>query len=145
MNTEYVSTLTRAQKLKLTREAFDRLHVLNNIDWNSHREKIHALCCEEEKGHRGWGPDFAKYHPTAASVSDCARIFTVKRIAEYLIGERMPRGKMFLHCQKSAFYAAGLVDEYRKQIRKAWRGLDVKELAALDYCEFVSEPKEVAA
>lgn len=137
MSNEYVSTLTRAQKLKLTREAFDRLHVLNNISWSSHQEKLLDLCSEEERGHRGFAPDFAKHHHGAASVRDCARVFAVKRIAEYLSGHRMPRGKDYLHYQKSCFYAAGLVHEFRKEIRKAWRGLDVKALTELDYSEFV--------
>lgn len=124
-------------KLKLIREAFDRLAFLNNIDWCNHREKLHELATAEEKSHRGWGPEFAKYHPGAISAADAGRLFAVKRVAEYLNGERMPRGKDYLHFQKSAFYAAALVHKHRKEIRKAWRGLDVKAIGALDYCEFV--------
>jgi hypothetical protein len=66
-------------------------------------------------------------------------MFAVKRIAEYLTGQRMPRGRDFLHTQRSCFYAAGLVDAHRKVIRKAWRKLPIAELAELDYCEFVGK------
>lgn len=125
------------QKLQLIRDAFNRLAFLNNVARGGYLDRLHAQCVEEERGHRGFGHDFAKYHPGAVSVTDAARLFSVKRIAEYLNGERMPRGKEFLHVQKSCFHAAALVDEFRKDIRRAWRGLDVKALTELDYCEFV--------
>jgi len=109
-------------------------------------ERLLSECIEEERSHRSWGPDFARHHPGAASVKDCARVFAVKRIAEALIGGRRkyPRGQEYLHCQKSWFTACGMADEFGKQIRKAWRGLDLEAFAALDYCEFVRAdvPKE---
>ena len=89
---------------------------------------------EEERGHRGWGPHFAKI-----GVTDAARLFVVKRVAEYLTGKsKMPRGKEFLYIQRSCFQCAGLVDAYRKEIRKAWRKFNVAELTTLDYCEGVA-------
>lgn len=118
--------------------AFDQLHTLNNHNWKNYREALLEMCQEEERGHRGCLPEFNRYHtPDTIGIKDAAKLFAVKRVAGYLCGERMPKGKDFLHTQKSCFYAAGLVDEYRKEIRKAWRGLDVAALAELDYCEFV--------
>jgi hypothetical protein len=96
------------------------------------------MCLDEEKSHRG--DDFNRSHPNTVSAHVAAKMFAVKRIAEYLTGHRMPRGRDFLHFQRSCFYAAGLVDAHRKIIRKAWRKLPVQELAALDYCEFVGKP-----
>lgn len=124
--------------LKLTRKAFDALQPLNDIDWTHHRDALHDMTKAEEKGHRGWGPDFAQHHTTdTASVSDAAKLFAVKRIAEYMNGEKAPSGKDFLHIQKSCFYAAGLVDEYREKIAGYWQAFDVATLAQLDYCAVV--------
>ncbi len=123
-------------KLKLIERAFIALEPLNNHDWTNHREAIFALCLEEEKGHRRG--DFAQHHtPDTINANQAARLFVVKRIAEYLEGCRMPRGKDYLHMQKSCFYAAGLVEKFRKEIRKAWNGLDMAALSSMDYCEFV--------
>jgi len=66
-----------------------------------------------------------------------AKLFAVKRVAEYLNGEKMPSGKDYLHFQPSCFIAAGLVDEYSADIRTAWAEFDIAALAALDYCHFV--------
>ncbi len=124
--------------LKLARKAFDALQPLNDIDWTHHRDALYNLCKAEEKGHRGWGPDFAQHHTSdTASVSDAAKLFAVKRIAEYMNGEKPPSGKDFLHIQKSCFYAAGLVDEYREKLASYWSGFDIATLAQLDYCALV--------
>jgi hypothetical protein len=98
------------------------------------------MCKTEEKGHRGWGPDFYQHHTSdTASVGDAAKMFSVRRIAEYMNGQDLPKGKDFLHIQKSCFYAAGLVDEYRDRIAKLWSeaGISVEELNTLDYCKIV--------
>jgi hypothetical protein len=137
--------MNRTEKLALIRDAFGRLHALNNICWTPYRERLFDLCETEEKEHRGFGPDFRRYHPNAVSVADTARMFSVKRVAEYLNGEKMPHARQFIHIQRSAFFAASLVANYRKEIRKAWKGLPIGELAALDYCEFVQVKKEGGA
>lgn len=127
---------TIKEKIRLIDSAYSALEFLNNQDWTNHRETLFAMCLEEEKRHRSAG--FGRHHPNAVSATEAAKLFSVKRVAQYLAREcRMPRGKDFLHYQRSCFYAAGLVDKYRKEIRKAWRKLPVKALAALDYCEFV--------
>lgn len=126
------------QQIKLARKAFDALAFLNNIDWANHREKLFAMCKAEEKDHRGFMSDFNESHTEdTASVSDCAKLFAVKRVAEYLLGEKYPIGKDFLHIQKSCFYAAGLVDEFAEKIRAAWSKLELREIVALDYTDLV--------
>lgn len=126
--------------IKLARKAYDALQPLDNIDWTSHREKLFAMCKAEEKDHRGFLPEFNEHHTQdTASVSDAAKLFAVKRIAEYMLGEDFPKGKDFLHIQKSCFYAAGLVDEFREKIDTLWSkaGLNIEELNNLDYTTIV--------
>ncbi len=110
-------------------------------------EKLLEKCKEEERGHRGFMPDFARYHPGAISVTGAAKLFAVKRVAEYLLGEKYPSGQAYLHTQTSCFIAAGMADEFGAEIRKAWAEFDLKALAALNYTDFVKagEPRQEAA
>jgi hypothetical protein len=129
--------MTTKEKIKLVETAFSALYPLENITWTNYPQELLRMCSDEEKSHRG--DDFNRSHPNTVSAHVAAKMFAVKRIAEYLTGQRMPRGKDFLHTQRSCFYAAGLVDAHRKIIRKAWRKLPIAELAELDYCEFVGK------
>lgn len=132
-------------KLKLINEAFDALRWAFDHCSPNHAERLLDLCKEEEKGHRGFMPDFAKYHTAKTiGVTQAAKLFAVKRVAEYLEGERMPAGKDYLHFQKSAFYAAGMVDEYSKEITTAWTNFDLAALASLNYTDFVKVKTEAA-
>ncbi len=119
------------------RKAFDAIYWVFDSKNTNYAQKLLEQCKGEEKGHRGWGPDFAKYHPDAASVTDCAKVFAVKRIAEYLTGAPFPKGKDYLHFQLSCFTAAGMVDEFGDELRTALAAFDLAQLAALDYCDFV--------
>jgi len=135
---------TQKQILKLTRKAYNALSDLDRKHTTAYREELFRLCKAEEKDHRGFIPStFNEHHPDAASIADCARMFAVLRIAEYMKGDSFPAGKDYLHFQKSAFYAAGIVDEYRDEIDLAWsaEGLNIEELAKMDYCQLVS-PKD---
>lgn len=127
------------ETIKLARLAYDKLEPLNHISWSSYREKLFKMCVAEEKDHRGFVGGFRESHTAdTASVQDAARLFAVKRVAEYLLKpEDMPKGKDFLHIQPSCFQAAGLVDEYRDTILKLWIDLDITQLASLDYCAIV--------
>jgi hypothetical protein len=123
--------------VKLVLSAFSKLHFLNNKSWRSHREIVLKMAIAEEKQHRSG--DFAKYHPNALSVSDCACALIVKRIAEYLQeGAKMPSGKDFIYMQPSALYCAGLADEFRSEILESWTGLNIPALASIDYVKLVS-------
>ena len=82
------------QQIKLAREAYDALEPLSNITWQSYREQLLKMCIAEEKDHRGFMPDFRESHtPETASVIDAAKLFAVKRLAEYLNGDPMPKGR----------------------------------------------------
>lgn len=125
-------------QLKLINDAFDALRWAFDHCSPNHAERLFDLCKEEERGHRGFLPDFNLHHtPETIGVTQAAKLFAVKRVAEYLEGERMPAGKDYLHFQKSAFYAAGMVDEYSKEIKAAWVKLYVPALASLNYTDYV--------
>lgn len=124
-------------QLKLINSAFDKLDQVfysKNTNW---ADKLLKLCIEEEKGHRGSFSDFAPHHPGAASVRQCAKQFAVLRVAEYLCGHKFPSGQDYLHTQTSCFIAAGIVDEFGAEVRKAWDGYDLKAITALDYLDLV--------
>lgn len=135
---------TLKQKIALVDAAFVQLECLNNIQWTPYRENLFRLAIEGEKSHRG--SDFARFHRDAVTVSQCARMFTVRWIAGFLCrADKMPTIKNVLSLRPDVVLAAGLVANYRQEIRKALRKFDLKELAALDYVEFVGESRAPAA
>ena len=119
---------------------------VDNVSTSRCFSALVAICAQEEKDHRGWGPDFAKYHPHAPSVQQAARFFAVHRIGEYLAGKAAPEVRDYLHLQRSAFHAAAVVANYETYLRTRMEaaGISAESLAALDYCTYVS-PEEVAA
>ena len=125
-------------KLAKIKKAFDALSGVfysANKNW---AEALLAQCKAEEKSHRSFRDDFAKYHPDAPSVADIGKLFAVKRVAEYLTGEKLPQGKEYLHAQTSCFIAAGIVDEYGTELLKAFESsFCLPDLAALCYTDFV--------
>jgi len=129
-------------KLKLVREAFDKLRWVFDASYRNYALELFEQCRKEEKSHRGFGSDFAKHHPNAASVADIARMFAVQRVAGYLLKpESFPKGQNYLHYQTSCFIAAGIADEFRDKILVAWTFVPIGELAELDYIKFVSPEK----
>lgn len=135
--------MTTKEKLQLIEQAYDALAFINNKTWTPYRERLFEACLTEEKKHRGFLPEFARDHtPDTIIAAKAARMFAVKRVAEYLIGRKYPKGRDALHLLPSCFYAAGIADEFRAEIRKAWRKLPMAELTALDYCEFVKVKQE---
>ncbi len=132
-------------KLKLINDAFDALRWAFDHCTINHAEKLLKLCKEEERGHRGFMDGFARCHPGAIGVTQAAKLFAVKRVAEYLQKrDSFPSGKDYLHTHKSCFIAAGMVDEFSSDIQKAWQSFDVQELAALNYTDFVKVRMEQA-
>lgn len=119
---------------KLITDAYSALYSLNNISWTPYRDRLFDLCVEEEREHRGSRND------QKASVPDSARMLVVRDIAAYLTrADKIPSVKGFISYKRSCYMAASLVLNYRKEIRKAWRGFDLKAIAALDYCKIISE------
>ncbi len=131
-------------KLKLINDAYDALRWAFDHCTINHAEKLLELCKEEERGHRGFMDGFNRCHPGAIGVTQAAKLFAVKRVAEYLLGAEYPKGKDYLHTQKSCFLAAAMRDEFHNEIQEAWRNFDLKELAALDYTDYVKVRMEQA-
>lgn len=122
-----------AKTKKLINEAYSALYVLNNITWTPYRDQLFELCRDEEKRHRGHGD-----RAWGATVNDCARMFVVRDIVQYLTGKtEVPPVKFYLSCKKSCFMAAALVENYREEITKALAGHDLEAIAALDYVEII--------
>ena len=127
MNTKEINVLVA--------KAYRALEPLNNIKHTAYRNVCFELACEEERGHRrGFGHD---EYPDGATVSAAGRLFTVKRIAEALIGDRLLSVRDYINVQKSAFTAQSVVENFREEATAALEGFDLKELAGLDYCAFV--------
>lgn len=133
---------TQKEMIKTVGLAFDALsHVFYNKNTNF-AEAMLQCCITEEKGHRGFGHDFAQHHPNAATIRQCAKMFCVKRVAEYLLNPDYPKGADFLHFCKSAFWAAGIAQEFGEEIKQAWSSFNLQELNELDYVMFVSPEKK---
>jgi hypothetical protein len=103
---------------------------------------------ESERKHRSFGEDFGKYHPHAASVAVCAEMMTVYNIAGFMLMERVrwPQGADLLSMRYASLLACGIADKHDSEIRKLWEaeGIDVDDVAALDYIVLVSPEKEGA-
>lgn len=136
---------TQKEQIKLVGLAFDALSHVFYSHHTNYANELFEQCLKEEKGHRGFGDDFGTYHPNSATLRQCAKMFAVKRVAEYVIGGDFPKGKEFLHITKSCFYAAGIADEYAEQVKEAWNKYDLAELSAFDYVLFVSPEKAKVA
>lgn len=133
-------------KLKQINKAFERLSWAFDSSWTNYAQELFELCQKEERGHRGFLPDFAKCHTAdTITVNQAAKLFAVKRVAEYLLPDTKPlQPRDYLHFNKSAFLAAGMADEFKDKITEVWQTFDLKELASLDYTEFVTIRKEAA-
>ena len=88
---------------------------------------------KEEKQHRfnRCSSDFE------ASINDCARLFTVKHIAESLLNPNKWQVKDLLVIKKSCIYSQSLVNNYGDKIKKAWIDEDINYLANLDYISLI--------
>jgi hypothetical protein len=118
---------------KVIDEAFNQLHILSNITWTPYRDVLFKMNKKDEKQHRFNRPssDFE------ASVNDCAKMFTVKHIAESLLNTEKWTIKDLLTIKKSCTYSQSVVENYRDKIEEAWKDQDIKYLANLDYISLI--------
>lgn len=121
--------------VKRINQAYSKLYILSNITWTPYRDELFKMNKQDEKRHR-FG-DWSDYHQEAASINDCARMFTVKHIAESLINPNKWEVKDLLTIKKSCIYSQSLVNNYGDRIKKAWIDEDIKYLADLDYIALV--------
>jgi len=125
--------------------AFEKLYWIFDSKTVNYAQRLLDECKREEKGHRGFAPNFRGCHTSnTISIAHAARLFAVKRVAEYLSGEPYPQGQQYLHMQTSCFIAAGIADEFGGDIRLEWSRELIAELAKLDYTEFVKVKQQAA-
>ena len=114
-------------------QAYSKLHILSNITWTPYRDEIFDMNKKDEKRHRYNRPssDFE------ASINDCAKMFTVKNIAESLLNIEKWKVKDLINIRKSALYSQSVVENYKDKIVEAWKDEDLKYLADLDYIALI--------
>jgi len=117
--------------IKLVNEAYYKLSTLNNISWTAYRDELFNMNLKDEKQHRkAFGGEVREYETPMA---DCARLFSVKHIAEALMKPNRYKIADILRIKKSCIQAQALVDNYQDRILEAWAGFDIQALADLDY------------
>ena len=124
--------------VKRINQAFSKLYILSNITWTPYRDELFKMNKQDEKRHRFGFGDWSEYHQGSASINECARMFTVKHIAESLINPNKWQVKDLLTIKKSCVYSQSLVNNYGDRIKKAWIDEDIKYLADLDYISLVN-------
>ena len=120
---------------KVIDKAFSQLHILSNITWTPYRDEIFNMNKKDEKQHRT--NSWLEHHPDAMSVNICAKMFTVKHIAESLLNVEKWKVKDLLSIKKSCLYSQSVVENYKDEILKAWKEQNLKYLANLDYIALV--------
>ena len=115
-------------------QAYSKLHVLSNITWTPYRDEIFDMNKKDEKRHRYNRPS----SNFEASINDCARMFTVKHIAESLLNVEKWKVKDLLTIKKSCLYSQSVVENYKDKIVEAWKDEDLKYLADLDYIALIN-------
>jgi len=122
--------------VKRINKAYSSLFILSNITWTPYRDELFKMNRKDEKQHRSG--DWAEHHKNSASINDCARLFTVKHIAESLLTPNKYKVKDLLNIKKSCISAQSLVDNYKERIVKALSDEDFTHLANLDYVALVN-------
>ena len=121
--------------VKTIDRAYSKLHVLNNIKWTAFRDDLFNINKQDEIRHRkSMDRDYSK----VASIANCAKLFVVHNIAESLLNTYKYTVKDLLVIRKSCLYSQSLVENYRKEIEKAWIDEDIKALANLDYISLIN-------
>jgi hypothetical protein len=123
---------TKTNKKRID-QAYSKLHILSNITWTPYRDDLFDMNKKDEKRHRFNRPssDFE------ASINDCAKMFTVKNIAESLLKVDQYQIKDLIRIRKSCLYSQSLVENYKDKILEAWKDQDLKYLSNLDYISLI--------
>ena len=119
---------------KVIDQAYSKLHILSNITWTPYRDEIFDMNKKDEKRHR-YNRSSSDFE---ASINDCAKMFTVKNIAESLLNIEKWKVKDLINIRKSALYSQSVVENYKDKIVEAWKDEDLKYLADLDYIALIN-------
>jgi hypothetical protein len=130
-------TMNKEQKeiVKRINKAYSKLYILSNITWTPYRDDLFNMNKKEEKNHRNSFQ--GRSYSGCGSINDCARLFTVKHIAESLLNPNKWQVKDLLVIKKSCIYSQSLVNNYGDRIKKAWIDEDINYLANLDYISLI--------
>ena len=127
--------MTKIEAIKLINKAYDCLDCLNNISWTKYRDNLFDHHKREEKQHDQIRPEGTQ---RGITITEAAKLFTVCWIAEYLTqSKRAPEASEYINVRPTAYYAYSVAMTYKKEILKAWEGLDIKAIASLDYAELM--------
>ena len=114
--------------IKTIRKAFDALSFVTGGSCRDFVADFLAQCKQEEKSHRGWGPSFDKYHPNAATIADCAKLFAVKRVAEIMTTGTLSQYESLARAL-NAFHAADIArDNAMHALREAALAADANSI-----------------
>ena len=129
--------MNRTATKALVNKAWHAMPSLDGMSFRNGADELMAVSMADEKGHRRFAPDGYRHRTT---VADAARLMAVYDLARALLKPTDgPTWFEFLQCRKSSLLAQGLASVNRERILSAWqaKGVDVAELAALDYAEYV--------
>lgn len=127
--------ISKPQALRLVSRAWDSIApALDNLKMTRMGSTYLAENVAEEKDHRGF-----RDGPYGLTVSQSAKLFAVRQLAEYLTGAKPPKLRDFLSHRRSCYTAAALVANYRREIRAAFKSakVDPRAVLPLDYAELV--------
>lgn len=122
----------RNREKRILRDVWSSLTcVLKSKDWGQHAHALLRLTKEESKRHNSGRPEGMEHD---ISIDLEAKFFAVKRVTEYLAGDKAPKAENFTHTQTSCFYAYSLVSQYREEL-KDWltKNPDAWDLVTWDY------------
>ena len=136
-----VSTEDRQKAIKAIREVSNKLsYALDNITWSRIYTDYLKANIAEERTH----DHYRGNNTRNLSITDSGKLFAVQRIVQFYTGKdghgnkvKMPRVKDYLHIKKTVYIAYAITANYRKQIRKALKGVDIDYILSLDYVELV--------
>ena len=128
--------ITNKQKA-LINDCYDRLDVLNEINWTRYRDDLFKMEKKSERDHRnGHIHSGRAYSKRAISINDSARYFACKHILDALVQEP-PSVKGFLSLKRSIFYGHSLVANYRTRIERCLDGFNFRDFKKLNYVDLV--------
>jgi len=129
------SELSKTKQIKLINDAWRRMsNVFSTVGCGIYGKIYLDLNLQEERKHDRFRPATIK---RGISVNQAARFFAVKRIAEYMNGRKKPDVGEFIFVLTSAYYAFSLVKQYKKELKKALKKIDLDEILKMDYCKLV--------
>lgn len=127
--------MKKSEKIKMIREIYSRLDVLNNFKFTPYRDDLFDQCLKSERQHRKGRPDSVG---CGVSATDAAKYFTIKYIIETLITEKTYAIEDFISIRKECFYGQSIALNYKNEINEALRQFDINKFnREIDYSDLM--------